>query len=110
MAALCHRCYYYPYSMKMKTLGRVGLDGGLPYELGWCPVSYAGDTLGAWRIYAVVGGCCTAIRGCYDVLECNPCGEKALVLAYEDGSEKCLLFGMRLAMLGELIRVLVIWS
>ena len=45
------------------------------------PVSYAGDTLGAWRIYAVVGGCCTAIRGGYGVLVYIPCGEKALVLA-----------------------------
>ena len=67
--------------MEMKTLGRDGVDGGLPYELGGRPVSYAGDTLGAWRIYAVVGGCCTAIRGCYGVPKGAPCGEKAWVVA-----------------------------
>ena len=65
----------------MKVLGRDGVDGGLPYELGGRPVSYAGGTLVAWRIYAVVGGCCKAIRGCYSALEYIPCGGKALATA-----------------------------
>ena len=65
----------------MKTLGRDGVDGGLPCESGGRPVSYAGGTLGAWRIYAVVGGCCTTIRGCYGVLVYTPRGEKALAMA-----------------------------
>ena len=30
----------------MKTLGRDGVDGGLPCESGGRPVSYAGGTLG----------------------------------------------------------------
>ena len=67
--------------MKMKVLGRDGVDGGLPCESGGRPVSYAGGTLGAWRIYAVVGGRCTAIRGYHEVLVCFPCGGKALVVA-----------------------------